>query len=235
MFVLVDDYDDPINTACLAFGTTMKDFKKTMELFQKIFYNIFEINPFLEKGIIAGKFVLSKMFSKKGSKISRYTFLDEPFSRFFGFSESEVGEILSKASLNTSLLVMKKWYGGYHHGGDLELFNPWSTMQCVRNKGDIASYWYLEGELTLPHPNDVILPKHVSKLVQRGFVSMPITKEVDYEICCAESVYGMCLFNGYLTSVLAKGNEFHLTVPNEEVRCIFMKGMVENEEMWEEE
>ncbi|XP_065224057.1 uncharacterized protein LOC135848173 [Planococcus citri] len=234
VYVLIDDYDDPINRAFREFGHRYAEFDKVVRLFRQIFDRLLpERNPYLEKSIVTGTFVLKKLFPKRdGNKIEKYTILDEPFSKFFGFVESEVDELVSKITPEkNSSIDIKKWYGGYGlRNSDFELFHPWSVLQSVCSGGGKATWYLNNDELPVPLPNSVISHNDVKKLTSGGFVTISIMKEIDYDdLCCAEGAFSLCVFNGYLSSISSTTKRdvilFNLTIPNEAVKFYFLKGM----------
>ena len=49
-------------------------------------------------------------------------------------------ELLEKTHLKHILPDIKKWYNGYQIG-EVILYNPWSIMNCVEDKGELRPYW----------------------------------------------------------------------------------------------
>ena len=44
---------------------------------------------------------------------------------------------------------MRKWYNGYRIGTSTNIYNPWSVLNCIANKGALAPYWVNTSENAL--------------------------------------------------------------------------------------
>ncbi len=52
VYILIDEYDTPINGSYLKFGKKPEAFEQVLELFRKLFGSSLKSNPYLEKGVI---------------------------------------------------------------------------------------------------------------------------------------------------------------------------------------
>src|SRR5579872_3284032 len=50
---------------------------------------------------------------------------------------------------------VRRWYDGYRAGDFEDLYNPWSVLNCIKNKGKLRPYWIKTGNESLL--KDVIL------------------------------------------------------------------------------
>ncbi|MCC8398661.1 MAG: AAA family ATPase, partial [Rickettsia endosymbiont of Labidopullus appendiculatus] len=96
VYILIDEYDTPINSSYIKFGNKPEEFEQVLELFRGMFGSSLKSNPYLEKGIITGILRVAKanLFSDLNN-VSEYTLLDEEFSKFYGFTQTEVDELLT--------------------------------------------------------------------------------------------------------------------------------------------
>ena len=62
-----------------------------------------------------------------------YGVLDDRFAKYFGFTQTEVDELLSKRNLKHRTQLVRRWYDGYRFGEDqpICLYNPWSVMSYL--------------------------------------------------------------------------------------------------------
>ncbi|MCC8400244.1 MAG: AAA family ATPase, partial [Rickettsia endosymbiont of Platyusa sonomae] len=149
VYILIDEYDTPINSSYIKFGNKPEEFEQVLELFRGMFGSSLKTNPYLEKGVITGILRVAKanLFSDLNN-VSEYTLLDKKFAKFYGFTQGEVDELLTKVPLETSPEKIKDWYNGYSFGGEI-IYNPWSIMQCLAHAGNLDTYWVDSGGLSL--------------------------------------------------------------------------------------
>ncbi|WP_375327364.1 AAA family ATPase [Candidatus Tisiphia endosymbiont of Nemotelus uliginosus] len=124
VYILIDEYDTPINSSYIKFGNKPEEFEQVLELFRGIFGSSLKSNPYLEKGVITGILRVAKanLFSDLNN-VTEYTLLDEDFSEFYGFTQAEVDELLTIVPTKTSPDQIKDWYNGYTFGGRI-IYNP---------------------------------------------------------------------------------------------------------------
>ena len=63
-------------------------------------------------------------------KISFFPVLDNAYSNFFGFTYSEVYEMLEYYNMTDKEKELKEWYDGYIFGNE-EIYNPWSVISYI--------------------------------------------------------------------------------------------------------
>ncbi|WP_425363990.1 AAA family ATPase [Candidatus Tisiphia endosymbiont of Hybos culiciformis] len=230
VYILIDEYDTPINSAYLKFGDRLKEFEDVLEMFRGMFGSSLKGNPCLEKGVITGILRIAKanLFSDLNN-VSEYTLLDKKFAKFYGFTQGEVDELLTKVPLETNPEKIKDWYNGYNFGGEI-IYNPWSIMQCLAHEGALDHYWLDSGGTGLIDKallSDKIQEDLQSLLEGKGIVKRLYTKISLGEIEDDPNIfYSLLLFAGYLNPLLADDNPedptYRLTIPNKEVRNIYI-------------
>src|SRR5690242_19271034 len=62
------------------------------------------------------------------------------FSEYFGFTESEVDEILRESNLSFKSKEIKAWYNGYKIG-ETVIHNPWSIVNCIKQQRELKPHW----------------------------------------------------------------------------------------------
>ncbi|WP_221179568.1 AAA family ATPase, partial [Candidatus Cardinium hertigii] len=182
VYILIDEYDTPINSSYIKFGNQNESFEEVLELFRGIFGSALKSNPYLEKGVITGILRIAKanLFSDLNN-VREYTLLDKNFTQFYGFTQSEVDDLLSKVATQTEPAKIKDWYNGYSFGGEI-IYNPWSIMQCLASQGTLDYYWLDSGGTGLV--DKALLADQMQAdwqcLVQGQTVTSPITKQISF-------------------------------------------------------
>ncbi|HJD59294.1 MAG TPA: ATP-binding protein [Rickettsia endosymbiont of Omalisus fontisbellaquei] len=226
VYILIDEYDTPNNSAYLEFSGGSKEFEKVLKLFRGMFGSSLKSNPYLEKGVITGILRIAKanLFSDLNN-VREYTLLDKQFSKFYGFIQEEVDELLTKVPTKTTPEHIKDWYNGYNFGGEI-IYNPWSIMLCLSSEGQLDYYWLDSGGTSLI--DKVLLSDEIQEDLQQlaagGNIVSPITKQISFsDIEKPIGLFSLLLFSGYLNPVLINEEEniYELSAPNKEVRHIY--------------
>ncbi|WP_341747604.1 AAA family ATPase [Candidatus Tisiphia endosymbiont of Dascillus cervinus] len=226
VYILIDEYDTPINNAYLEFGHKTKEFEQILKLFRGIFGSSLKTNPYLEKGVITGILRVAKanLFSDLNN-VTEYTLLDDDFSKFYGFTQAEVDDLLTKVPLDTNTEQIKDWYNGYTFGGEV-IYNPWSLMQCLAHKGKLDYYWLDSGGTGLVDKallSDEMQEDLQSLAAGKSIIS-PITKQISFaDINKPVGLLSLLLFSGYLnpTAKISEKNIYELSIPNYELKYIY--------------
>ncbi len=226
VYILIDEYDTPINSSYIKFGSKPEEFEQVLELFRGMFGSSLKTNTCVEKGVITGILRVAKanLFSDLNN-VSEYTLLDEEFSKFYGFTQAEVDELLTKVPLNTKAEEIKYWYNGYSFGGEI-IYNPWSIMQCLSHKGRLDHYWLDSGGTGLV--DKILLSDEMQidlqQLASGKSIVAPITKQIIFsDINTRSGLFSLLLFSGYLnpTAIEPAKDIYELSVPNKEVEYIY--------------
>ena len=229
VYILIDEYDTPINSSYIKFGSRSEEFERVLELFRGMFGSALKTNPYLEKGVITGILRVAKanLFSDLNN-VSEYTLLDIKFAKFYGFTKREVEDLLTKVPTKTDPEKIKDWYNGYTFGGEI-IYNPWSIMQCLAREGELDHYWLDSGGTGLV--DKALLSDEMQEDLQELLEGRGIVKKLYKQISLGQIehnkdiLYSLLVFAGYLNPALANDNpedlRYHLTIPNKEVRGIY--------------
>ncbi|WP_375327138.1 AAA family ATPase [Candidatus Tisiphia endosymbiont of Nemotelus uliginosus] len=229
VYILIDEYDTPINSAYIEFADKPKEFDNVLKIFRGMFGSGLKTNPYLEKGVITGILRIAKanLFSDLNN-VREYSLLDEDFSKFYGFTQAEVDDLLTKVPTKTSPEEIKDWYNGYTFGGEI-IYNPWSIMLCLASKGKLDHYWLDSGGTGLV--DKALLSDAIQEDLQELLEGRGIVKKLYKQISLGQIehnkdiLYSLLVFAGYLNPCLANDNpeelRYHLTIPNKEVRGIY--------------
>ena len=226
VYVLIDEYDTPINSAYLEFKNKPEDFEQVLKLFRGLFGATFKTNKYLKQGLITGILRIAKanLFSDLNN-VSEYTLLDEPFASSYGFTQEEVEELLEQVPTTTPTEKIQHWYNGYTFGEEI-IYNPWSIMCCLARKGKLDHYWLDSGGTALI--DEVLLSDEVQQdlqtLVAGESIVSPIMKQISFEnIRDPMGLFSLLLFSGYLNpkAVDTESHIYALSIPNYEVGYIY--------------
>ncbi|WP_341755632.1 AAA family ATPase [Candidatus Tisiphia endosymbiont of Ptychoptera albimana] len=230
-WVLIDEYDTPINSAYRWFGTNEVEFQKVLEIFRGIMKSTFKKETGdqelpVERGVITGILRIAKAELFSGlNNVKEYSLLDKKFAGSYGFSQTEVDELLTKVPLTTSPAEIKDWYNGYNFGGEV-IYNPWSIMMCLSSEGKLDYYWVDSGGTGWV--DNVLLSDEMQQDIQvlaaGKAIIAPIMKQISFaDISSRSGLFSLLLFSGYLnpTAVEPTRNIFALSAPNEEVKFIY--------------
>ncbi|MCC8372202.1 MAG: ATP-binding protein [Rickettsia endosymbiont of Pseudomimeciton antennatum] len=232
VYILIDEYDTPINSAYIEFGDKLKEFDDVLKIFHGMFGSSLKTNSCVEKGVITGILRVAKanLFSDLNN-VSEYTLLDEEFSKFYGFTQAEVDKLLTKVPTATNPEQIKNWYNGYSFGGEI-IYNPWSIMQCLAHKGKLDHYWLDSGGTSLIDKTLLSdeMQADLQQLASGKSIISPITKQISFaDINKPIGLFSLLLFSGYLNPTAKKPEEniYELSVPNKEVRYIYNARMLQ--------
>ena len=110
--ILIDEYDVPLENAYFAgFYEKMADFIRSL------FEAGLKTNDYLQLAVITGCLRISKESIFTGlNHLNIVSILDKRFSEHFGFTESEVRDMMSYYEVSSRFSTMKDWYDGYIFG-----------------------------------------------------------------------------------------------------------------------
>ena len=103
-------------------------------------------NPSLKFAVIIGCLKITKesIFTGTNNFVSD-SISSNRLDEYFGFTETDVTQILQDTGLSKHMTAIKTWYDGYHFG-NMEVYCPWDVMNYVRDlqndpKAAPAGYW----------------------------------------------------------------------------------------------
>ena len=227
VIILIDEYDVPLQSAY-----QYNYYDEMVEFLRSIFSSALKTNDALEKGIMTGCLRISKESIFTGlNNFKTYSLLDEMNEEYFGFTEKEVLQLLKDYNLTDYIDEVKEWYDGYLFG-NIEIYNPWSTLMYVDRKSHFSSskpkfFW------ANTSGNDIVvnyiqngsdeLHEDFEQLIQGKSLTKYIKPELTYrEMDNINNIYSFLLLTGYLKIKEDLGeNKYKLIIPNKEVYEIY--------------
>jgi hypothetical protein len=161
-----------------------------------------------------------------------YSLLHSKYGQFFGFTEEEVTSLLKQAELEEKSKEIRDWYNGYLCG-EWTIYNPWSIVKCIREKGKTAPYWtntsgnqLIRNLLTHGSEGfrtqfeDLLAGKFLEKLIDENMVFGDLKRN-------ETAAWSLFLMSGYLKVTQVRdtdrGSYCTLIIPNREVRGLYQQ------------
>ncbi len=227
VIVLIDEYDVPLQSA---YQNNYYD--EMVDFLRSVFSSALKTNDALEKGIMTGCLRISKESIFTGlNNFTSYSLLNNGGSEYFGFNEKEVKQLLEDYQLSSYMDEVKEWYDGYLFG-NIEIYNPWSTLMYVKNKIQDqsfkpVSFWANTSgnDLVVNYiqNGDRKLRQEFESLMNGHALTKYIRPELTYrEMDNINNIYSFLLLTGYLRVIEDLGeNKYRLVIPNKEVYEIY--------------
>ena len=232
VIILIDEYDVPLQSA---YQNNYYD--EMVDFLRSVFSSALKTNDALEKGIMTGCLRISKESIFTGlNNFTSYSILNNIGNEYFGFNENEVKQLLEDYQLSSYMDEVKEWYDGYLFG-NIEIYNPWSTLMYVDKKSHFSSYkptsfW------ANTSGNDLVvnyiqngsdeLHEEFEQLIQGQSLEKYIKPELTYrEMDNINNIYSFLLLTGYLRVAEDLGeNKYKLIIPNKEVYEIYKQSFM---------
>lgn len=158
------------------------------------------------------------------------TLLKKKFQDKFGFTSKEVDHLLKEARLEKKSDRIKQWYNGYRSGSKM-IYNPWSLLECIDNKGLLDPYWANTSDNALVKKliaqADTIVKSDLEELLKGS----SIVKEIDNALIFPgiennrKALWSLLLFAGYVTFKTVSRRDgivrCKLVLPNEEIKLLY--------------
>jgi len=232
--ILIDEYDTPIHE-----GYFHHYYDEVIGFMRVFLSSALKDNEYLEKAVLTGILRTSKesMFSGLNNievcSITSIIGADK-----FGFTESEVTDLLDYCDNIFPIDEIKYWYDGYNFGG-FEIYNPWSILSCIRQES-LSTHWVntsgndLVKELCLSADESV--KQDIDILAQGGSIHKVIDDNIVFAYLGKDNdmLWSFLLHCGYLRydSIVedeATGSyKADLSAPNNEVIFLFRRDIVKN-------
>lgn len=237
VIILLDEYDVPLENAYF------NGFYQQMTAFvRSLFESAFKTNPNLEFAVVTGCLRITKESIFTGlNNLEMVSVLNVNFAEHFGFTQSEVTELLSDYQLTGKEEEVRKWYDGYLFG-KTEVYNPWSVLNYVKSA-------VLDPEV-FPKPywantssNNIVrelvehaggsVKEEMEALIEGGTIEKPVHEEITYEDVykSEDNLWNFLFFTGYLKKTGERMADvttwLTLAIPNQEVKYIYQNTIMD--------
>ena len=225
-WLLIDEYDTIFQA-----GYLHGYYHEMIDLMRGLFGNALKTNDFLDRAVITGILRVSKESLFSGANnIKVCSIMDNDYSEHFGFTETEVEELLKKAHLSDHYDDIRRWYNGYQIGNSI-IYNPWSLVNCVQNQGLLKPYWVnTSGNDLVKHLlargsrqlkmdlESVIHNESITALIDENLVFSNLENDKN-------AVWSLLLFSGYFKVIHIESKDVllqcELAVPNQEIMSLY--------------
>ena len=229
VIILIDEYDVPAS-----YGSDNGYYHEMIDVIRSMFSIALKTNPYLKFAVITGCLRITKESIFTGANNFSYnTISDKVFSKYFGFTESEVKQLLSDCELSDKADKIKEWYDGYVFG-DTEVYCPWDVLNYVSDlmsseKARPQNYWRNTSHNGIIRSfidrTDFNVADKFETLLNCGTIEQRVVEELTYdEIYNKEdNLWSLLYMTGYLTKAnkSEQENMISLKIPNREVASIF--------------
>lgn len=203
--ILIDEYDVPLDKA---YQSGYYDFM--VEFIRILFGNAFKTNDSLYFAVLTGYFRISKESIFTGlNNFKVYTVKDVRYKEYFGFTDTEVKQILEYYGLASQYHAVKEWYDGYLFG-NLGIYCPWDVINYCGDLRDGSvsepqNYWVNTSS------NDIIrnfiskatasTKSEIELLMNGGSIKKQIRQELTYRDLDSQddNLWSILFTTGYLT------------------------------------
>ncbi len=234
VLILLDEYDTPMQEAWLS-----GYWDEAVRFFRSFFNATFKTNPYLLRGLITGITRISKesIFSDLNN-LEVVTTTSEAYAAHFGVTEEEVFQALDNVGLGTEKQGVKEWYDGFTFGSVRDIYNPWSIINFMKQKGEYGAYWADSSGNGLVNSLIKQGSADMKKIMEQLLQGRSFDTEIDEQIVFDQlaqnenAVWSLLLATGYLRveKVGRRGRLqkkiYTLRLTNMEIESMFA-GMVE--------
>ncbi len=225
--IIIDEYDTPIQE-----GYSKDFYDEIIRFMRNFFSGGFKDNRNLSYGFLTGILRIAQESIFSGlNNLTVSTVMDDEYDTFFGFTESEVHQMMDYYGVTDKEEELKCWYDGYLFG-NTEIYNPWSVINYL-SKGCLPqAYWVNTGkneilEDVLKTSTDDISEKLESLLLGQNVVAR-IDQNVVYRSLAEDpaNIYSLLLVAGYLKTVrkTLQGDGTwicEVSIPNREIAVVY--------------
>ncbi len=230
VILLIDEYDVPLDKA-FQYGY----YEEMVSFIRNFLGNALKTNPSLYFAVLTGCLRISKESIFTGlNNLKVMSITNVQFEEYFGFTDSEVKEMLNYYGLMDHFDSMKAWYDGYRFGNQ-DVYCPWDVLSHCDNlranpNARPEDYWSnTSGNAIVRRFIDLANGKTKDE-IERLIAGETILKEINQELTYGEldnsieNLWSVLFTTGYLTQRgMADGDKYYLVIPNYEIRKLFIR------------
>ena len=228
--LLIDEYDVPLDKA-FQYGY----YDEMVSLIRNMFGNALKTNPDFYFAVLTGCLRISKESIFTGlNNLKVLTLTDVRFDEYFGFTDSEVKDMLKYYGLSGHYEEVKEWYDGYRFG-NVEVYCPWDVINyCDLLKADPNAlpqdYWSNSSGNAMVRrfidKADTRTRDEIERLISGEEIVKELHQDLTYNELdnSIENLWSVLFTTGYLTQRGQAGeDQYRLVIPNREIRKLFIR------------
>ena len=227
--ILIDEYDVPLDKA---FQNGY--YREMVSLIRGLLGQALKTNTSLQFAVLTGCLRISKESIFTGlNNFAVNSVVDVEHDEQFGFTDTEVHQILDDYKLTQHFSEMKEWYDGYRFG-NADIYCPWDVINHVKKllidpQADPQAFWINTSGNGLVKRFVDKADKTTRDEIEQLIAGNPIEKRIRLELTYDEidnsidNLWSVLFTTGYLTQVgKAVDGVYRLVIPNKEVREVFV-------------
>ena len=228
--ILIDEYDVPLDKAY-----QNGYYHEMVSLIRGLFGQALKTNDYLQFAILTGCLRISKESIFTGlNNFKVLSIMDARFDEQFGFTDSEVEELLAAYNLDSHFTEIKEWYDGYHFG-NADVYCPWDVINYVdllrfEPTAKPQDFWSNSSGNTLVRrfidKADVQTKDEIERLIAGEYIEKEISQELTYDEIdkSIANLWSVLFTTGYLTKQgVTDDGKVRLSIPNREIKNLFIK------------
>ena len=237
--ILIDEYDVPLDKA---FQNGY--YSEMTSLIRGILGQALKTNDYLQFAVLTGCLRISKESIFTGlNNFKVLSIADARFDEQFGFTDSEVRDILEEYGVSDKISEVKDWYDGYRFG-KADVYCPWDVINYVDHlqadpNARPQAYWINSSGNGLVRRLINIADESTKDEIERLIAGETIEKAIRLELTYDEidnsidNIWSVLFTTGYLTNAReielpgGGGYGYRLVIPNKEVRQVFVSQIQE--------
>ena len=229
VILLIDEYDVPLDKA-YAHGY----YDQMIDLIRAMFGAALKTNDSLFFAVLTGCLRVSKESIFTGlNNLKVHSISDVRYDEYFGFTDQEVGEMLTCYGLENHHAEACEWYDGYRFG-EQDVYCPWDVINfcddlCSDPQAKPKAYWINTSSNDLVKDFVEVADKNTQNEIERLIAGETIEKNVRLDLTYAEvhqsidNLWSVLFTTGYLTHAgKISEDAYKLKIPNREVREVFI-------------
>ena len=229
--LLIDEYDVPLDKAYYH-----GYYPQMIDLIRAMFQAALKTNSSLFFAVLTGCLRVSKESIFTGlNNLMVHSISDPSFDEYFGFTDEEVGKMLSDYGLEAHHQEAREWYDGYRFGGQ-DVYCPWDVINYVYAlrvdpQAEPKAYWLntsgnaMVREL-ISKSADGTTQMEIERLIEGETITKTLNEQLTHNEIRSSigNIWSLLYMTGYLTTAQRpSGGRYALRIPNREVRQIYMQ------------
>ncbi len=228
--ILIDEYDVPLDKAYQS-----GYYDDMVSLMRSLFGQALKTNNSLYFAVLTGCLRICKESIFTGlNNFNVYTVKSVRYHERFGFTDTEVRNMLEHYGFTQQYDAVKEWYDGYRFG-KLDIYCPWDVINyCGDLRDDTVTtpqnYWVNTSSNDIIRKflskADAATRNEIEQLIEGGSVKKVIHQELTYRDLDSDidNLWSLLFTTGYLTQRgEQEGDLTKLVIPNREIHWIFVQ------------
>ena len=234
VILLIDEYDVPLAKASEKNTAQNRYYVQMLDVIKGMLSMALKTNEYLKFAVITGCLRIAKESIFTGTNnFASYSVLDDRFSRYFGFTQAEVDELLAATDMSDKAGIIREWYDGYVIG-NTSVYCPWDAANYISAllydpNAEPKNYWRNTSSNGIirdfVNHTDWGIPDKFETIMNGGTITVNVSDELTYDTLheSEQNLWSILLMTGYLTKADTsdRGQMAVLRIPNVEIAGIF--------------